>query len=192
KIRDLDLSSYFCLDEFKPPFTVKKLCKAIKNDNYKISLQIAKYTITWLNELLKQPKFYSILREKKPDIGFTRKVIDLVDKTDGYRNDKEFSELEIQEQIYIKRLNRLILEEIYPQKTPKILEEIVGNPIKPLLDSNITWINFWDEKDPVSGNLDFYDVVNIPLVMGKKYGISHTAYWEYEEMYSKICDHFLR
>ena len=192
KIRDLDLSSYFCLDEFKPPFTVKKLCKAIKNDNYKISLQSAKNTITWLNELLKEPKFYSILREKKPAIVFTKKVIDLVNKTDGYRNNKEFSKLELQEQINIKRLNRLLLEETYPQKTPKILQEIVGNPIKPLLDSNITWINFWDEKDPVSGNLDFYVVYNIPLVMGKEYGISHTAYWEYEEMYSKICEHFLR
>ena len=190
KIRDLDLSSYFCLDEFKPPFTVKKLCKAIKNDNYKISLQIAKNTITWLNELLKEPKFYSILREKKPDIGFTKKVIDLVNKTGGYRNDKEFSKLEIQEQIYIKRLNRLILEETYPEKAPKSLEEIVCNTIEPLLDSNIKWINFWDEKDPVSGNLDFYNVVNIPLVMGKEYGISHTAYWECAEMYTKICESF--
>ena len=65
------------------------------------------------------------------------------------------------------------------------------NPIKPRLDSNITWINFWDEKDPVSGNLDFYVVHNIPLVMGKKYGIAHNAYWKYEGMYADICKHFL-
>ncbi|OHB52546.1 MAG: hypothetical protein A2099_01295 [Planctomycetes bacterium GWF2_39_10] len=69
----------------------------------------------------------------------------------------------------------------------------VKRPYEKLLDNTVEWINFWDKKDPVSGHLDFYVVdENIKLDMGRKYGISHTAYWEYEEMYSKICEHFLR
>lgn len=69
----------------------------------------------------------------------------------------------------------------------------VEGPYEKMLDNTVQWINFWDEKDTVSGQLDFYVVdENIKLDMGKKYGISHTAYWEYEKMYSKICERFLR
>lgn len=69
----------------------------------------------------------------------------------------------------------------------------IDNPFMPLLDNKITWVNFWDEKDPVSGQLDFYTVdENIQLKMGKKYGVAHMAYWEHGEMYSKICEHFLK
>ena len=75
----------------------------------------------------------------------------------------------------------------------------VDNPIAPLLD-DVKWINFWDKKDPVSGHLDFYIVdENIELHMkdeksGKdvKFGLAHTKCWEWKEMYTKMCDYFLK
>lgn len=64
----------------------------------------------------------------------------------------------------------------------------VENPIKPYLD-HVRWVNFWDPKDPVCGQLDFYkDVKNVQCDMGEKYGLSHTKYWSYEKMYVDICD----
>ena len=67
----------------------------------------------------------------------------------------------------------------------------VEDPIMPLLDNQILWINFWDAKDPVGGNLDFYVVdKNIQVNMKAKYGVAHNAYWEYEEMYKDICGYY--
>lgn len=69
-------------------------------------------------------------------------------------------------------------------------EIVVENPIKPYLD-HVRWVNFWDPKDPVSGQLDFYkDVINVQYAMGEKYGFSHIKYWDYEKMYVDICDQF--
>ncbi len=68
----------------------------------------------------------------------------------------------------------------------------VENPIKPFLD-HVRWVNFWDKKDPVSGQLDFYkDVENFQYSMKKPYGISHIEYWNYGKMYDDICDHFIK
>ena len=69
----------------------------------------------------------------------------------------------------------------------------VENPIKPLLDVHIKWINFYDDNDPVSGHLDFYKVdKNIKYDMEKPYGISHLAYWKYEKMYVDICENYFK
>ena len=67
----------------------------------------------------------------------------------------------------------------------------VENPIRPLLDDT-KWINIWDKKDPISGQLDFYkNVKNIPpYTMDAPYGISHNEYWKYRKMYADICEHF--
>ncbi len=68
----------------------------------------------------------------------------------------------------------------------------IERPYEKLLDNTIKWINFWDKKDPVSGHLDFYIVdENILLDMKAKYGVAHTAYWGYKEMYVDICKNFL-
>ena len=54
-------------------------------------------------------------------------------------------------------------------------------------------MNFWDNQDPVSGNLDFYKVdENIPLEQDSSFGVAHTAYWSYQKMYKKIADSYLK
>ncbi len=108
-------SSDFSMDDFKPPLTIEKLCKAIVDDNYNISIQTLINTINWLNELLKVPNFYDILHVKKLNINFPKNITDLVDKTKDYRN-KNFSDLNKDKQNTIKRLNHLLLEETYPQE----------------------------------------------------------------------------
>ena len=111
-------SSDFSVYEFKAPFTIEGLCKAINTDNYNLSLNAQDNTIERLNELLKTPDLYDKLRENKNNISFSVSVTDLVTKTSGYRN-KSFLGLISREQRDIKRLNRFLIEETYPQQTPK-------------------------------------------------------------------------
>lgn len=112
-------TSDFSVNEFKPPLTIDKLCKAIVDDNYNISIQAPINTINWLNELLKVPNFYDILHVKKTNINFPQNITNLADKTKDYRN-KNFSDLSKDKRNKIKRLNRFLLEETYPQATSKI------------------------------------------------------------------------
>jgi hypothetical protein len=114
------LGSYFSVDEFKQPLTIEKLCKAINDDNYTIPpIKPNINTIEWLNDFLSIPDFYDILHSKKPNISFAKNnIVVLADKTKGYRN-KSLSNLNNDEKINIRRLNRLLLEETYSQETPK-------------------------------------------------------------------------
>lgn len=40
----------------------------------------------------------------------------------------------------------------------------ISNPLNPMLD-NIPWVNYYNEDDPVSGYLDFYNMVPGELPM---------------------------
>jgi hypothetical protein len=188
KAKDLNLSSNFYANEFKGKFMIDGLCDAIKRDGYNISLNTPNNTIDWLNKLLKVVNFYDELNKKKQEIGFSEDIKELVKKTENYRNNKKFSDLKNEEQNTIKRLNRLLLEETYPDNTPK--RPRVINPFEALLDE-ITWINFYDDdNDPISGHLDYYKgVENISCDgMDTQYGISHNSYWDYENMYAHILE----
>ena len=99
---------------------VEKLCKAIEKDKYDI-LKTNNNTVDWLNELLKVPNFYDVLCSKKPDRCFSKDVTELAGKTDYYR-DIKFKDLTKDEKSTIKKLNRLLLEETYPQETPNVRE----------------------------------------------------------------------
>lgn len=112
--------SDFYEDEFVPPLTIEILCNEISKKLFRVTVQAPINTIAWLNELLMVPDLYDTLLVKRPGDGFPKGIKDLVDRTEGYRN-KDFHSLRTDEQRYIKRLNRLLLEEIYPNKSPKSL-----------------------------------------------------------------------
>lgn len=133
--------SYFVFseNEFKPPFDIEKLCKVINDDKYDISLKNVPFnTISWLNELLQLPNFYDILDSKKR-ISSVSKDINIKDldyKTKGYRN-KQFPSLNQVDQRNIIRLNRLLLEETYPQATPRSPQGKLALPQKKPKDVDI-------------------------------------------------------
>ena len=69
----------------------------------------------------------------------------------------------------------------------------ISNPYEPYLDKHVYWMNFWDNQDPVSGNLDFYKVdENILLEQDSSFGFAHTTYWSHQKMYKKIADSYLK
>jgi len=165
-----DGSSDFSVGDFKPSLTIERLCNAIVNDSYNISIQAPINTINWLNELLKIASFHDILREKKPDINFSKNITDLVDKTKDYRN-KNYSDLDNDTQNNIKRLNRLLLEETYPQETPKNREDnliVLDNHrrIKGIISDNLSLVCHFHEtgtrEEPFKNKYIFDTLQNLP------------------------------
>lgn len=97
-------SSDFSVGEFKAPFAVQGLCKALKKD----SIPIDDETVTGLNELLRLTDLYERLIKAKPNQQLSE---NLNKHKESYEKSKHGDDL--------KRLNRGLLEEYYPQETPK-------------------------------------------------------------------------
>ena len=112
--------STFCRGEFKRPLDITSLCQSISTDNYKIKIHSTQNTIDWLNEIIMTPDFYSKWFKKKGDIDLSPELDELIGDTHSCRK-KKFTEFTEEEQIKIKRLNRLLLEHTYP-RTPKSLK----------------------------------------------------------------------
>ncbi len=108
----------FTAEEFKGDFTVEKLCRAIKADGFRLSLKAPENTLIWLNEILKVPDFFDKVLEKKEIIMYTPEAKKFVHLTSRYRS-KSFETSSEEEQGNIKRLNRLMIENVYSQESPK-------------------------------------------------------------------------
>jgi transcriptional regulator with AAA-type ATPase domain len=116
-----DHYSEFSEDEFKDPYEVGVLCKAIKADHYELKFPNSLLSSVFkLNELLEYKDFFEQVIQKKGNINWSLDINYLIFQTskDNY-NKTSFSKLSQNEQIDIKRLNRLLLEEAYPRETPK-------------------------------------------------------------------------
>jgi hypothetical protein len=83
----------------------------------KLAVQ-AKSPIDDLNELLKVPNLYKKIMDAKKDVNFSDHVQSLLKTTEKYKN-LCFYRLKGHEQRNRKALNRLLLEETFPQNTPK-------------------------------------------------------------------------
>ncbi len=116
-----------CLDfsgsDFKDPLSPDDLCAAINADKYPLFLDSERDTIADLNAILKVPNFYEMVcsRTGRSANIFSKDTQALIAKTSGYRNGKDFSRLNDEEQTSIRMLNRLLLEDVYTNLTPKYL-----------------------------------------------------------------------
>ena len=116
-----------CLDfsgsDFKEPLSVEDLCAAIDADNYPLCLNSERDTISKLNAILMVPNFYEMVCSRTGrDVNvFSKDTQALIIKTSDYRNGKDFSRLTDDEQNRIRMLNRLLLEDVYMNLTPKYL-----------------------------------------------------------------------
>lgn len=69
----------------------------------------------------------------------------------------------------------------------------LANPLSPKLDG-IPWVNYFNDKDPVSGHLDFYkipDEDNVRLDLPEPWGVAHVGYWGHKPFYADIARRFL-
>ncbi len=116
-------SPYFELHQFQDGLGIERLCRKISDDIGVIPLSNSDYNIGRLNEILKIPDLYDRLRAKRNQRHYSAVVADLVNETPGYRTVREFSNLAAAKQEKILTLNRLVLEETYPDETPKSSRE---------------------------------------------------------------------
>jgi hypothetical protein len=103
--------------EFEKDYSITALCSAIKKD-MSISLNAKENTTEWLNELLKIPNLYEKFNKKIEVAGFSQEIDTLIERSKDSRN-KKFSELNIDSQKDIVKLNRLLIGHYYPHTTPK-------------------------------------------------------------------------
>lgn len=69
----------------------------------------------------------------------------------------------------------------------------LASQIEARLDG-LPWANYFDEKDPVSGHLDFYaipDADNVELHLPQPWGVAHTGYWGEAAFYRDISRRYL-
>ncbi len=59
--------------------------------------------------------------------------------------------------------------------------------------NHIRWVNYYHQKDPISGNLDYYENLNnIEMKYPASWGIQgHMGYWTDVKFYAHIADQFL-
>ncbi len=96
------------------------------------------------------------------------------------------------EQVFRRR----ILEHLHSFKARNL--DLAGNnlqmqdPIGSRL-SHVTWVNYFNLLDPVSGNLDYYDVdENVKMELPGPWGVAHVQYWDDRKFfYQDIARRFL-
>ena len=142
----------FSKDEFMLPFKISNLCRAIKDDNYELGQKPPNESIEWLNSILEIPNFYDIVSKKK-NFKDTNRVSDFVEKTNESRK-KIFENLNYEEQFKIKKLNRIVLEEAYPQETPKFLIKEKREPLYQVFENLET--TFRNQKKLSDANQAYY------------------------------------
>ena len=104
---DFSDSSEFHADEFVGGLTIKGLCKSIFKDGYMLKGKPRQFSIAWLNEVLTDPELYSHLAEKKKQMKPSDRMAKRLAKFDATHDIED-----------LKRLNRALIEESYPQETP--------------------------------------------------------------------------
>ena len=133
-----DHFSEFSLDEFsRTTFTIDKLCEAIRKDKYGIKFhKSSDNSIGRINEFLEYTDFNDILIQKKGDLNWSFDVQCLISVTSKIRGNKiPFLQLSHDQQLRIKRLNRLLLEEAYPKETPKSTKFFIPPGLLSLVDT---------------------------------------------------------
>ncbi|NUO09621.1 MAG: efflux RND transporter periplasmic adaptor subunit [Candidatus Brocadia sp.] len=112
----------FTLNEFKAQNKdYKILNQKIRNEGYQLdTIKAPENSIDWLNSLLEIPDLYEKISVQKPNFILTDEIKRLKEQTEKNRKGV-FKYLKVEEQNAIRRLNRLLIELIYPQETPKAL-----------------------------------------------------------------------
>jgi hypothetical protein len=138
---------YFRQYEFEDLTAIRDLCQCIENDKYNLHLKARERTLHWLNNLLEVPDLYDRIRRHSRRVKEIPKNIANLDLNTVQRQSKCFNDLKLKEQQYIVRLNRLMLEKIYPDKMPQSMDRRVLN-LRRLISRLPSVLNPTIKKEP--------------------------------------------
>ncbi|NTU42156.1 MAG: hypothetical protein HGA78_03720, partial [Nitrospirales bacterium] len=166
------LSSVFSMLEFKDMLSVKKLCKALENDNNRMVLPSEADPIEWLNEQIEKPGLYDKLCQKKAINTFSEFFkMSITTLRTKYEQSRSIEDLRrwnryVLEVFYpdetppcFKILNRYLLEVFYTQATPKIQDRLSTERLRRAIEKDnpelsgsatakaIDWLNKLIESD---------------------------------------------
>lgn len=129
----------FTREEFKSQNKdIKTLNRKIRSEGYLLgTIKLPEDSIDWLNSLLEIPDLYEKIVVLKSNLILTDEIKKLKEQTEKKRKEV-FKCLKIEEQNAIRRLNRSLIELIYPQETPKT----------PVLDNVVAEEKGWNLFDP--------------------------------------------
>ncbi|MCX8070193.1 MAG: RNA polymerase sigma-54 factor [Thermodesulfovibrionales bacterium] len=98
----------FVEEEFSGKFSVEKICNKLLKDGFVINT----HSLEDLNKILKNPMFYNRVIEKYQNQLPSSKIKDLIKTYSSNKKDE-----------ILMRLNRAIMEEYYPEVTPKNIDK---------------------------------------------------------------------
>ena len=123
--------------EFKPPFSIEKICEAIRADKYElVEFTAPDNTVSRLNEMLEIMDFDSKLsfRNKFPKKNgepvYPADITAMIKEKNLFTdNIPKFIGLNFDQQIKLKTLNRRLMELAYPNETPKKAEAALDKKV---------------------------------------------------------------
>ncbi len=120
----------FTSEEFKDGRDVKTMCQAIRKDCYLLGeIETPDDTIDCAHEILCRSDLFQKLAEAKPHLKLTDDLVRLKNQTEEYRR-LDFNDLQDNEQVVIRKFNRLLIELAYPEETPvshKLDQKVIPN-----------------------------------------------------------------
>jgi hypothetical protein len=139
---------YFHEEEFDSMLHAKKLCEEINKD---IAIQLSgEYScISTLNSLLEFPGLYEQIVLKRRELKFSMDVEDLLQISNSWRLQNNPAHFNEHERNIVVRLNRQLLEELYPSITPKVHDVSDLNYRILSYDNGKSWSN--PEKINITG-----------------------------------------
>jgi hypothetical protein len=111
----------FTRDQFSAGFSAAALLREIGKESRSIAGRRTESgtEIEELNAILKTPGFVDGMKKKHPSVEYDDYTSRLIAHSENYRK-KEFSELNGEQQKVIKKLNRMVMETVFPRSCPKI------------------------------------------------------------------------
>jgi len=97
---------------------VEALCRKIGEYYSPGPIAAPANSIEWLNKVLEMPDLCEQTAVRRPDLTLTEEIIKLKDLTEKNRKTR-FKDLRTTDQNAIRKLNRLLLEQVFPKEAPK-------------------------------------------------------------------------
>lgn len=119
KIDDYDEID-FDYEDFTHPMSVELLCRTIKDDFPQLDLDNNDNTLNILNQVLRTPNFFQLATNFKSNIMSSKRIYDLTKKIEPHAS-KSYETIPEDNRKLLKKLNKHILERLYPNKVPKKL-----------------------------------------------------------------------
>lgn len=115
----------FAYEDFLYPLSIEFLCRTIKDDFPELVLPFNDYSLNCLNQVLRTPNFFALVKMSQPTIAFPKTISTLIEIIQTF-SDKNYASLSLDERNLVRKLNKLLLRKLYPNKISKKKE---GSPL---------------------------------------------------------------